>query len=520
LLILSFVFPVSAQSYHDITVSEAKAMIDSGFFPTILDVRQLNEYETGHIRNARLIPLDELNGRLNELNQTENILVYCQIGVQSSNASELLASNGFLNVYNMVSGLSDWMAAGYPIYIKYASIQEEIQQTDSGATIFVSSGIYYEHLTINKSLSLIGENEQTTIIDGSENGSIVSIDTDNVYISGFTIQNCGCACDGYAGILVKNNHHNLIIADNWIIQNGYGIRLNQTYNLTIINNYINDNIYSVDIYSSAKCIISGNRIVNNSWGVSFAFSSDNLICENNLTDNVIYGVRLSHSFNNSVISNCIADNQLGILLSDVSTLNQIYLNNFINNTRQAMILFAQSNMWNNSLEGNYWSNYTGTDSNPIDGIGDTPHTIDQSNKDYLPLMGQSHSFAVSSTQNVRVISNSTIEYFEYSLLNNTIKMRASNSTNNQEFGFCRVRISHALMGESYQVYIDGEEPVYANYELYDNATYRWIYFIYQHSTRQITIIPEFSFLIILSLLAITTLLFVVIRKKRLFLYAS
>ena len=45
-----------------------------------------------------------------------------------------------------------------------------------------------------------------------------------------------------------------------------------------------------------------------------------------------------------------------------------------------------ANSWDNDIEGNYWSNYTGEDLNPHDGIGDTPHVIDATNQDNYPLM--------------------------------------------------------------------------------------------------------------------------------------
>jgi rhodanese-related sulfurtransferase len=82
---------VASESYTDVTVQEAKAMIDSDPSLVILDVRTQGEYDSGHIRNARLVPVGELQGRLVELNKTASILVYCRTGVRSSNASQILA---------------------------------------------------------------------------------------------------------------------------------------------------------------------------------------------------------------------------------------------------------------------------------------------------------------------------------------------------------------------------------------------------------------------------------------------
>jgi len=89
------------------------------------------------------------------------------LGGRSSTASQFLADNGFLYVYNMLGGISAWINKGYPIYVKYSSIQEAINNADHGDTIFVSSGTYYENVVVNKTVSLIGEDVSSTIINGA-----------------------------------------------------------------------------------------------------------------------------------------------------------------------------------------------------------------------------------------------------------------------------------------------------------------------------------------------------------------
>jgi hypothetical protein len=75
-------------------------------------------------------------------------------------------------------------------------------------------------------------------------------------------------------------------------------------------------------------------------------------------------------------------------------------------------------------------------------------------------------------------------------------MHFSNATANQTFGFCRIAIPHALMNETYHVSIDGAEPIFANYTLYDDGKSRWIYFSYQLSKHEVLIIPEFPSLVL------------------------
>ena len=68
-----------------------------------------------------------------------------------------------------------------------------------------------------------------------------------------------------------------------------------------------------------------------------------------------------------------------------SSSNEIFHNNFMDNYYQAVIYDNSVNAWDNGCEGNYWSDYNGTDSNG-DCIGDTPYVIDADNMDSYPLM--------------------------------------------------------------------------------------------------------------------------------------
>ena len=191
------------------------------------------------------------------------------------------------------------------------------------------------------------------------------------------------------------------------------------------------------------------------------------------------------------------------------------MHNFVNNTRRAEIFDSRAqNVWDDGVEGTYWSNYTGVDSNH-DGIGDTVHVLGTNNTDRYPLMGLFHSFNTSLGYRVNVISNSTIENFQYFESNSTIKMCVSNTTADQMYGFCRICIPHALMNETYHVIIDGAEPYYVNYTLYDDGDNRWIYFSYQHSTIEIIIIPEFLPWTPLLLLLIVFTVAVTVYKRRL-----
>ena len=74
----------------------------------ILDVREEAEYAFGHIEGAKSIPMGELESRLDELDQTQEIYVICRTGKRSDMAAQLLVKNGFTKVYNVLPGMTEW----------------------------------------------------------------------------------------------------------------------------------------------------------------------------------------------------------------------------------------------------------------------------------------------------------------------------------------------------------------------------------------------------------------------------
>ena len=121
----------------------------------------------------------------------------------------------------------------------YSSIQSAISDASSGDTIFVYSGIYHENVTIDKELSLIGENADTTIIDGIGNDT-VTILAENIKLSGFTITNATDEEDiSTTGIRIVGSNN--IISDNIIMDNTIGVFIRRATNITICNNRFYNN---------------------------------------------------------------------------------------------------------------------------------------------------------------------------------------------------------------------------------------------------------------------------------------
>lgn len=81
-----------------------------------MDVRNESEYNLGHLYDAVLIPVYELENRISELQAHINtpIIVYCKAGSRSQIAYQILANNGFTKVYNMLGGITAWIKSRLP----------------------------------------------------------------------------------------------------------------------------------------------------------------------------------------------------------------------------------------------------------------------------------------------------------------------------------------------------------------------------------------------------------------------
>ena len=99
----------AGSSEHKIvTGNEAKALYEANPGAVLLDVRNQNEYDTGHIEDSTLIPVGELESHLSELpDKSAVIIVYCRSGRRSNTAYETLCAAGYTNVYDMQQ-VSNW----------------------------------------------------------------------------------------------------------------------------------------------------------------------------------------------------------------------------------------------------------------------------------------------------------------------------------------------------------------------------------------------------------------------------
>ena len=109
LLLLTGCGEDSADGYQQISQEEAKAMMDTQVV-IILDVREQDEYDSGHIPGAVLLPvgtIDETTAAEVIPEKDSTVLVYCRSGTRSKTASAALAELGYTNIYEF-GGINTW----------------------------------------------------------------------------------------------------------------------------------------------------------------------------------------------------------------------------------------------------------------------------------------------------------------------------------------------------------------------------------------------------------------------------
>ena len=101
----------------DISPEEVFQIMENNEDYLIVDVRTKEEFDSGHLEGALLLPVQELGERLDELPMDKPIIVYCRSGNRSRTAANILIDNGFTMVYDM-GGISSWTAEGYPVIVE------------------------------------------------------------------------------------------------------------------------------------------------------------------------------------------------------------------------------------------------------------------------------------------------------------------------------------------------------------------------------------------------------------------
>ncbi len=284
----------------------------------------------------------------------------------------LLVSTSFVGVSNQIEKVTrgtlllstsngNWLYVGGSGFGNYTRIQVAIDNASDGDTVFVydDSSPYIENIIINKSISLVGENTYTTIIDGNNSGDVVTVSAEYVKIQRFTITNC----DEWYGSGIRVYSDDIVIDQNRFVINNVGISLNNTQNCTIRNcsffnfygpamvlkntgnnsiydNTINTCPYGILLYGSHENVIMRNTFQNCFDAVEFSYSTFNILDNNVISYMSWYAVLLwKNSEHNTISNNTISNNDdVGIHTQDSNYIT-IVGNSIVDNKRAGISVF-------------------------------------------------------------------------------------------------------------------------------------------------------------------------------------
>ncbi|WP_455391938.1 right-handed parallel beta-helix repeat-containing protein [[Eubacterium] cellulosolvens] len=323
---------------------------------------------------------------------------------------------------------------------KFNKIQDAIDNATSGDTIRIWSGIYHENLEVDKTLTLIGNGTENTVINFTSTKSLITVKADYCIITNLSVTGGqpegGNSSNGGAGIHILNDHTKIEKCE--IFENYHGILLHSSDHNEILECNIYKNlVYGIEMSEANKneiknCTIFGNNEVglhlwlsdnnsiifcnssnNGQYGFYFGDSKFNSLDHNLMVSNNYNGVYISDKAGNNIITNNnIVEHQgLGIFIDYGCNNNLIHHNNFIGNSWnidntgiQAGDMGAASR-WNTSTEGNFWSDYISRFPNATNNgkVWDTPYNIDGGAQDHYPLVAPPFPSAlppVIMTQNI------------------------------------------------------------------------------------------------------------------------
>jgi len=266
----------------------------------------------------------------------------------------------------------------------YPTIQQAVDAATSGQIIMVAHGTY-ERVDIGKSLSLIGEGQAVTFINGS-----VKITANDVVVSGFNIQNAST-----------------------------GIYVYKSNNVTISNNTLTNNSDSaIDLWYSNNSKIINNNIVENYYGIELWETSNNLIINNTIVYNNADGVWLCESRNCTFRNNKIAGNSYNFNVFSLSLSDLVSLDIDPSNTVEGKPMYYWVNQQSKQIP---------TDAGYVAVINSTEIVV----KD-LTLTNNSDGILFAFTKN-SIINNVTIMngYTGIRLLHSDSNMIVGNTITNQ-----------------------------------------------------------------------------------------
>jgi parallel beta-helix repeat protein len=274
--------------------------------------------------------------------------VFLGILLVSPSLSLLLSYGGHGNV----AQLNDLRVLNRNTGNRYSTIQDAINapETLDGHEVFVASGTYYEGVTVNKSLSLVGEDRSTTIIDGNGATKVIYVTANNVKVTDFTIKN------GTFGLWLDNSQ-NSKIKGNTVQDCSYGIRLYHSRNTEVSDNNVYACTYfGVEFDSSGNSTLQNNNMAENKYNFGVDGKSLSDFINNIDTSNTVNGKPIQYLINrHNITIDSFTFRELGYLALVNSTNIKVQDLMVQDNIQGALFAFTANSTINNVNARNNWN---------------------------------------------------------------------------------------------------------------------------------------------------------------------
>lgn len=198
------------------------------------------------------------------------------------------------------------------------SVKKGIALAKAGDTLMVHGGWYKEgNIIIDKRIVFMGKD--LPVLDGEKKHEVLSIKADSVVVDGFKIiKSAYATITDPCGIKVYNKSH-VLIQNNVLEDNFFGIYLQNSQKCTIKNNrLIAHGLEEQELGNGIHCwksndiLIIANRIDGHRDGIYFEFVYDSVVWRNICTNNIRYGLHFMFSHSNSYITNIFRNNGAGV----------------------------------------------------------------------------------------------------------------------------------------------------------------------------------------------------------------
>ena len=242
-------------------------------------------------------------------------------------------------------------------------ISEVIKKANAGDTLFVNKGLYKEYdIHVSKRLFIIGRGNP--VIDGQKKSEIFLVSADSALITGLTVQNSGTSSLSDMAAIRINKADYITISNNALLNNTYGVYMQNTAHSIVNNNTIQTNTdkeydsgNGIHVWRGDDLLIKNNRVSGHRDGIYLEFVIKSVIAGNTSVKNKRYGLHFMFSHDDTYRNNMFSENGSGVAVMFSNNV-KMYGNTFQNNWGDASYGLLLKEITDGIIEKNVFTRNT------------------------------------------------------------------------------------------------------------------------------------------------------------------